>query len=210
MVWVFGNSSERIQLKDLNDVIYFRQKKQFTDQEYESSKDLKREIKAGRIVKLEYSPDIKVALPDNIMLQQTTVTSKVDTQEIRRVIAEALVDQKPTNPQIDIKEILQAVPAFVKEHKTESLDIPSLVTSLIPIIAETVRQEIAKMPNQTVYVQSGQQGSSTSQSKFQDLAYVPEISSEGMKSSISIKDKTVEGSSVSGGLEALKKLNKSG
>jgi len=210
MVWVFGNSSERINIKDLNDVLYFRQKKQYTDQEFASSKDLQREIKAGRIVKLEHSPDIKVALPDNIMLQQTTVTSKVDTQEIRRVIAEALGEQKPASPQLDIKEIMQAVTAVVKEHKTESLDIPSLVTSLIPIIAETVRQEIAKMPNQTVYVQSGQQAGTSSQSKFQDLAYVPDISSDGMKSSISVKDKTVESSSVSGGLEALKRLNKSG
>lgn len=206
MVWIFGNSSERISLKDLNDVVYFRQKKQYTDQEFASSKDLQREIKAGRIIKLEHSPDIRAALPDNMVVQQTTVTPKFDTQEIRRAVAEALGDQKP-QAQLDIKEVLQAVTDIVKEHKAESIDIPSLVTSLIPIISETVRQEIAKMPSQTVYVQPGhQQIASSSQSKFQDLAYVPDISSEGMKSSISIKDKTVEGSSVSGGLEALKKL----
>ena len=44
MVWIFGNSHERILIKDLNDAIYFHQKKQYTDQEFEGSRDLQREI----------------------------------------------------------------------------------------------------------------------------------------------------------------------
>jgi hypothetical protein len=66
MVWVFGNSHERVPLKDLNDVIYFRQKKQFTDQEFESSKDLQKEIQKGRIIKLEHLPEIKGSMPENL------------------------------------------------------------------------------------------------------------------------------------------------
>ena len=184
MVWVFGNSNERVLLKDLNDVIYFRQKKQYTDQEFDSSKDLQREIKNGRIVKLEHKPEIKASLPDNIQAEQPPAP-KIDLQDIRRIVTE-----------------------IVKEHKPEELDIKSLMMGMIPLIANTIQEEISKIPAQQVYV-SGPGASTTSKSAYQDPAYVPDISSEGFKSNIQIEDTKVEGGGISGSLEALKKLNRS-
>jgi hypothetical protein len=53
MVKIIGNSAERVPIRDLGDVIYYRQVKEYTDQEWESSKDLKREHQRGRVVILE-------------------------------------------------------------------------------------------------------------------------------------------------------------
>ena len=56
MVRILGNSPERVEVKDLNDIIYYRQLKEYIDQEYEKSKDLKREIQKGRLAEIEKLP----------------------------------------------------------------------------------------------------------------------------------------------------------
>lgn len=42
MVRILGNSPERVRIKDLNDVIYYKQQKDYSDQEFEGSKDLQK------------------------------------------------------------------------------------------------------------------------------------------------------------------------
>jgi len=181
MVWVFGNSSERIIIKDLNDVLYYRQKKQYTDTEFESSKDLQREIQKGRVIKLEHSPEVKSSLPDSIIPNSTPkiVTPTIDMSEVKRVIAEV-----------------------ISEQKTGGTDLKNLALILIPVIAETVRQEVSK-------VQIAQTGPGTQQVQFEDPKYIPEVKIGELKSNINIEGKAVEGSGVSDSLEALKRLNKS-
>jgi len=44
MVSLIGNSPERVAISDPKDVIYYRQVKEYTDQEFDSSRDLKREV----------------------------------------------------------------------------------------------------------------------------------------------------------------------
>lgn len=185
MVWVFGNSHERVAIKDLNDAIYFRQKKQYSDQEFESSKDLQREIQKGRIIKLEHLPEIKGSMPENLgESQQQTRNYSIDLSEIRRVITEV-----------------------VSEQKSEGLDIKGLVTNLVPIIAETVRQEVSKIS--VVQGSSQAVGDQVKTSTFVGPEYVPEISSKGMKSNIEIQGQQVEGGGVSDSLNALRNLTKS-
>jgi hypothetical protein len=184
MIWVFGNSHERVPIKDLNDFIYFRQKKQYTDQEFEKSRDLQREIQQGRIVKLEQKPEIRSSLPDSIETRGNQVVPTLDLREMRRVISEV-----------------------ISENKTDGLDLKSLVVNLIPIIAETVRQEVSRIPSQQVYVQAGER--QTSEQAFQDLSYIPDIKLDGLKSNISIESQQVDGGGLSDSLNALKNLGKS-
>lgn len=184
MVWVFGNSHERVAIKDLNDVIYFRQKKQFSDQEFESSKDLQREIQKGRIIKLEHLPEIKGSIPDSDNLR-ASVQQTIDLAGIRRVITEV-----------------------ISENKITGMDIQGLVTSFIPIIAETVRQEVLRV-SEGLDLRSSPGLSPSMTSTFTGPEYVSEVKVENFKSNIKIEGQQLEGSGVSDSLNALRNLGKS-
>ena len=181
MVWIFGNSYERVPIKDLHDVIYFRQKKQYSDQEFEESRDLQREIQKGRIIKLEHLPEVKGSLPEDLGVNTSPRSPIIDITEIRRVITEVVSGQKP-----------------------EGVDLKSLAVNLIPVIAETVRQEISRIQVQAV---SGP--AANLDLKFQNPNYVPEVKIDGLKSNISIEGKQVEGQDVANSLKLLKRLNTS-
>lgn len=185
MVWVFGNSHERVAIKDLNDTIYFRQKKQYSNQEFEGSKDLQREIQTGRIIKLEHLPEIKGSIPENLG------TSKPEQR----------------NYSIDLSEIRRVITEVVSEQKSDNVNVRDLVTNLVPIIAETVRQEVSKIS--IVQGSGSSSGASVQSNAFIGPEYIPEISSVGMKSSISIEGQQVEDAGVSDSLNALRNLNKS-
>jgi hypothetical protein len=181
MVWVFGNSPERTPIKDLNDVIYYRQKKQYTDQEFEGSRDLQREIQKGRIIKLEHVPEISSSLPDSISVNQKVVAPSIDLSEVRRVITEVLSEQKSNN-----------------------IDVKNLATTLVPIIAETVRQEVSRIVQGT-----GQAvGDQIKANIFVDPEYIPTVNTEGMVSNIEIKEKEISGNEANEAIKALRDLNK--
>jgi hypothetical protein len=184
MVWVFGNSQERVSIKDLDDVIYYHQKKQYTDQEFQRSRDLQREIQLGRIIKLDYKPEVKTSLPNDMPL----------STEEKQI------------PFINLSEIKNVVSEAIAENKSEELDFKKLITNIIPMIAETVRQEISKI---SVTQQVATKESIQNKSEFIDPSYIPDIKTDNMKSSINIEGEAVEGSEVSSSLELLKKLGRS-
>jgi hypothetical protein len=53
MVRILGNSTERVPIHDLGDAIYYKQTKAYTDQDFENSKDIKREITKCRLIILD-------------------------------------------------------------------------------------------------------------------------------------------------------------
>jgi hypothetical protein len=182
MVWILGNSHERVAIKDLNDVIYYRQKKQYTDQEFEGSRDLQREIQKGRIIKLEHVPEIKGSLPDNLSerANQSVLSSSLELSEIKRVITEVVSEQQ------------------------SGVDIKELVTNLVPMIAEAVRQEVSKIQVNVGSVEQVVQ--KVSQTTFRDPGYIPDINTEGLKSNINIESQSISGQGMANSLELLKKL----
>lgn len=181
MVWVFGNSHERVSIKDLDDVIYYHQKKQYTDQEFQRSRDLQREIQSGRIIKLDSKPEVKSSLPNDLSSPVSVGVS---------------------NPPINLHEIKNIVSEALAENKNEEPDFKKLLTNLIPMIAETVRQEISKITvTQQVVRESVQK-----QSEIIGPSYVPTIKTDNMKSNINTEERKISGNDVSGSLEALKRL----
>lgn len=175
MVWIIGNSPTRIFLKDLDDIVYYRQKKQYTDQEYQRSKDLQKEIQLGHIIKLESRPDKCNSFSD---ISESKIT--IDLNEIKRVVSEALESHKSGN-------------------------VKDFMTTMIPILTETVRQEIAKIPVQIVG-----QTSYTETPSIELPSYVPNVETDDMKSNIKIEGKNVDDSDVSGSLNLLRKLTGNG
>lgn len=178
-----GNSIERVSLPDLKDVVYYKQIKEFSDSEYENSKDLRKEIKSGRLVQLE----------------------KV---EATRSLNET-VQQSPTNVAsislTDIKALLKEL----MPSSSNSDDIKAAVREIIPIIADMVRQEIAKLPVNQVSIGSNTiVERSKTENSFNDVTYVPNVDTSGLKSKIEAKKTEVSGDSANDALAALRRLNK--
>jgi hypothetical protein len=101
-----------------------------------------------------------------------------------------------------MSEMKRVITEVLSEQKTEGVDVKNLALTLIPVIAETVRQEISR-------VQVIQGGQGTQQIHFDDPKYIPEVKIGELKSNINIEGKSVEGSGVSDSLEALRRLTKS-
>jgi hypothetical protein len=93
MVSVLGNSHERVLINDLNDIIYYRQKKEYTDQEFANSKDLQREKNAGRILVIE-THSVRSSLPESVAVDSPRQTSTLNLNEIKKVVSEVMNEQK--------------------------------------------------------------------------------------------------------------------
>ena len=59
MYKVIGASAERVPITDLSEFIYYKQKRIFTEEEYNKSKDLQRAIKTGKVIILEENKERK-------------------------------------------------------------------------------------------------------------------------------------------------------
>lgn len=230
MVRVLGNSHERVRVNDLNDVIYYRQQKEYTDQEFENSRDLKKEIDKGRVTLFERFQSLKTSsmtVSEPILVKQ--VTPSIDAQDIKKIILDILGDYKkgekintqevkdavsealgnmpvaPEVKQLDPQEIKKVVAEVLSEHQTETgPDLSSVLLSMIPMIADAVRQEVARI--QIVSSHSVPQKAS---SAFVGSEFIPTISTEGMTSNVKGEERIASGGDVSGSLEALKRLKKS-
>jgi hypothetical protein len=118
MIKVMGNSKERVIIEDLNDVIYYKQLKEYTDQEFESSKALKREKLKARIIVLEDNPAVRGS-------NASTNKAALNIDDLRLAIREILPELKGTNNSVDIK---------------------SAIREMAPLIVDMVRQEISRLP----------------------------------------------------------------
>src|SRR4030042_1817456 len=57
MYYVIGNSPKKVDLKDLNDCIYYKQQKVYTDEQFNRSVDLQRAVQRKLLVVLKKSED---------------------------------------------------------------------------------------------------------------------------------------------------------
>jgi hypothetical protein len=255
MIRVLGNSPERIKINDLSDVIYYRQQKEYTDQEYENSRDLKREIDKGRVTLLERRESLKTqpmvvsepvqvkqVIPSSISqedikkavsevlsgLNRPASPAQVDTQDIKKIILDVMEEYKKGNKidtqevknavsevignmpaapevkQLDPQEIKKAVAEVLSEHQTENNpDLSSILLSMIPMIADAVRQEVAR-----IQIVSSHAVPQKTSSMFAGSEFIPTVSIEGMTSNVKGEERIASGGDVSGSLEALKRLQK--
>jgi hypothetical protein len=93
MIQVLGNSPERVVINDLGDVVYFRQKKEYTDQEFNNSKDLQRAISERRLLQIE-THSVRSSLPETVGAEPLRQATSLNLNEIKRVVSDALTEQK--------------------------------------------------------------------------------------------------------------------
>lgn len=174
-----GNSTERIPIKDLNDVIYYRQIKQYSDAEYNTSKDLKREKDKGHIVILEQSDNVRGSDTDQVQyLRERISASTVNAQDLKDAIREILPELNKS-------------------------DLKGAVRDIAPMIVDMVRQELSKI---TFNVPAGAQVIDTP-AQFQGPTYVPTVSAEGMVSNVEANKSETSSEAAKDALAALRRLN---
>jgi hypothetical protein len=113
---IVGNSTERVSIADLHDVIYYKQIKEYTDQEFESSRDLKRELSKGRVALLDSVPTIRSS-----SIEKSQGSSAISLADLKAAIREILPEMPGNN------------------------NVRGAVMDLAPMIADVVRQEISKV-----------------------------------------------------------------
>ena len=191
MVRILGHSVERVPLRDLNDVIYYKQIKEYSDHEYEISKDLKREITKGRLVKLEQSPSIRAessggngnngngTQPQAVTIHQ----SGVSIEDIKTAVREVL-------PEMNGKSV-------------GAQDLRGAMMDILPHIMDAVRQEVSsKLSGLSLGT-----GVAKKTSTYVDPTYIPEIDTSGMVAKIKADEKNVSGSDMESALAALRNMN---
>lgn len=180
MIRVIGNSHERVPILDLKDVVYYKQTKEYTDQEYSYSKDLKREIQGGRLIVLERIQGIRGSEDTRNSPVEKAPGDSVNLNDLRLVL----------------KEIL---PEFKNGISEDSLK--GAIREIAPLIVSMVRQEISS-------IKTTQQVIETPIPGFQGPEYVPSVSTEGMISNVKAKENKVSADSAEDALSVLRKLKK--
>lgn len=181
MVRVLGNSHERVLLQDLKDVVYYKQIKEYTDQEFTTSKDLRREIQSCRLIVLEQALNVR------------------GSSEIAGDPAE-----RSQSPPVSIGDFKAALRELLPKLKQEGsdIDLKGALREIAPLIVSMVRQEISGLKTQ-------QQTTSPEASNYQGIEYIPVVSTEGMISNVQAKENKVSGDDAENALAALRKLRKS-
>ena len=183
MIRILGNSTERVPISDLNDVVYYKQVKEYTDQEYESSRDLKRAVSQGRLAKIEHVPSLRGTMSggnetDSVNIQQNGISKDDLKNAVREVISETGLSAR---------------------------DMAGAFREIAPLIMDTVRQEISsKLSNMSF---GDGVGRKTESSKFVGPEYIPNIDTIDMIANIKAEEKSVSGGSTNDALSALRNMN---
>jgi hypothetical protein len=81
--------------------------------------------------------------------------------------------------------------------------VKDVVQQLMPLIGDTIRQEMGRIPRQ------GVAQSQEMKPTFIGPEYIPNVNTDDFKSSVKGEERTSSGTGVSSSLEALKRLKKS-
>jgi len=225
MIQIVGNSAKKVELKDLNDVVFFKQQKSFSDSDYNSSMDLKREIANGRLIVLKRTDDIRPTndgygfnLESSDSLKEATpVKTGVAIDEPKTTRSDEGIINKSPNIDPAIFDTLVGILEGKFESQMGSLK-DSLEARFFKADSETFNRKIDELIG---LVKSGSSLSpravsssipdtKTTSIGFTDEVYVPSIKVEDGNAHISLKTRVIDGGSqgVSNALDALKSLKK--
>jgi hypothetical protein len=189
MVRVVGNKAGRITISDLSDVIYYRQVKEYTDQEFENSRDLQRELNKGSIVIVEQRKTPKGS-SEGSGLPDTVSTPAINVNDIRSVIREMLPELRAPQP--------------TQQPVTSNND----VMQMAPLLISMLREEFSKIPQTTIITQNQSTTKQTTSTPFIGPEYIPDVSTKGMTSNIEATKSNVSSASSEDALAALRKIKK--
>jgi len=231
MVLVIGNSPKRVFLKDLDDYVYYKQKKIFSEAQYNMSRDLKEEIKKGSLTVLQRTiiKNAEFEAPEALDVVEASARlrspqEKVEDPRIGDLLAkianlEKMLGEKPS-PATDsdaIKALSDRIEGLENGlsglggathdsasmgHFTEALErLEKKIEA--KSAGDDIIQRLEGLLTKAGTVQTSDQHEPV---RPEDI-YVPNVKVEDANSHINLKVRTVETSDdVTGALDALKKL----
>lgn len=222
MITVRGESPETVQLEDLNDFIYYKQVKTFSEEEYKKSNSLQRAISKGSVLVLKRvderfsgyeAPNSIAGSPAN-----APSSSSADINPLIDMLKSIESKIEPTSSQsstsLDI--LIQKIEALEKKVQgTVSLDNSALLDTIRKLegkVNNTDNNQIFQKLEGLLSKISGPASREVKSAdpKVQEEVYVPNIKVEDGNSHINLKVRTIEksGSGIDSALEALKKIKK--
>ena len=94
MYHIIGNSPKRVELKDLNDCVYYKQQKVYSDSQYRTSVDLQRAIERKSLIVLRKSEDSTGSFDDPTIIVPASVIPTVTTAPVK--------ETQESSPKIDL------------------------------------------------------------------------------------------------------------
>lgn len=208
MFLVIGNIPRGVELKDLKDFVYYKQQKVYTEAQYDSSRDLQREIKSGSLTILKKtddksgsfdipffgltnpSPAAPVVADDSKM---DTILERIDNLE------RAISSREPILSQVEgdspHTEVIQALADSVRKLE-EKIDSRSSNNEIFDRLEEIIN----KAPG-------GAAKEHPQEPMTPEEIYVPNIVVEDGHSHIKLDMRTIDsGDSVSDSLKKLREL----
>jgi hypothetical protein len=185
MVRILGSSSERVVINDLKDVIYYRQLKEYTDQEFQASRDLQRARQEGRITVLEQAPTPRGSVGSGDAPPQVSSNSGLSVGDLKAALRELLPEMKMGGG-------------------VSGEDLRGAVRDIAPMIVEMVRQEVSR-----ISVSGGARAPVTSIPTipvYVGPEYIPSVSTEGMVGNIEVKSTEMSAAGVEDSFAALRRL----
>jgi len=228
MIKVIGNNHERVRLPDLGDVVYYKQVKVYTDEDYSRSKDLQKKIKDGELTIIEqsdkqnisYTPHVDIPTKQspnetsNVSLLLSHIKNLEDKLEELKskepVVSDSRVDSskidelnakiKDLEDKIQIKEKASNEDVLIKAIQAleQKINTNSQANELISKLEGLIGKASSGVPSQEA----------REEVTFRpEEIYVPSIQVEDGNSHIKLKVRTIEQSSdINDAAAALKNL----
>lgn len=220
MYIVIGNNPKKVELKDLNDCVYYKQQKVYTDAQYEGSVDLQRAIERKSLVVLKKSEDKLGSFDADVAIIPHEVKAPVSDSTLQ---INALLDriqsleQSIKNPETPQSyDLLNAVLERLErlEKNPATLDLSSIQDALKSIEnrMQDTRSDAILDKIESILNRSGSGSVVTSKkeeatSQRVEEVYIPNVTVSDAKSNIKLEVRTIDtGDSVTDSLKKLKEL----
>lgn len=221
MIKVIGAVSEIVPIPDLNDRVFYKQEKTFSEAEYQKSLDLKKEIQRGRLVvvsrvqekfsEFEVPPESNIPANSKVKIDNSVEVSKI--VDMVKSLETRLEGMSPgSSDLLWVDKLLQKIESLENRlsqiTSTDNAELVEAIKRLENRFNETDSQLISKKLEELV-----SRGAILNQSQKESTkttpeeVYVPNIRIEDGSSHIKLKTRTIEkSSSVEDAANALKRL----
>jgi hypothetical protein len=221
MFYIIGNSPKKVELKDLNDCVYYKQQKVYTDAQYESSVDLKRAIERKILIVLKKSEDTTGSfdIQTPIISSEIKSSESVSSPEIEVLLdkikdLEATVKNQsnlslPSTQNNDaLAIILDRLEKLEKNPTSIDLSVIQDALKSIEVRMQSNKSDGILEKLEGIISRSGVNSASIQgDSRRVEDVYIPNIRVEDANSHIKLEVRTIDsGDSVSDSLKKLKEL----
>lgn len=223
MIKVISTCHEKIQLKDIPDVIYYKQEKVYTDSQYSKSLDLKREISKGNIIVIEKREDGATYIPPSVLNPSTQIVINKESDDIggkmdillnKLLELEKKIENTPKGDLINSDSIIEVIVDKIKNiedkiNNGQNIDFMQALKKLEEKIVENAGAQSILSKLESMLERSGESKQKEKDIVTQLETYVPNIKVEDANTHITLNTRVIERSDdVSDALNALKKIKK--